>query len=378
MANLIWFFLPAILALGTITSYQDIKYGKIRNRWILAALAYAVIVNAALITYYATHGGVSGGYVAELGTNLLFAVLAGFGFWIAGIWTAGDGKLFIAFAALIPLSSYSIGYQKWVPSFTLSVNIFAAAILIMLIFALAKIKAKSLAAFSRKFFTEFFKPTTLFKQVSALFAISWAVQAALSYLKVTSYTLSMAITLAAYSLMAKKTGRRATYILLLACLARLFLDKSIYTQEFAVSFAILIVTWRLIFGFFSGGASHLAREAFTKEIPAARLKPGMVLSDSIKAIGEKEAKEMQSKGAKVAVHKGGYYAQTPKSAFAAGNFIDEEAEGLTKEQIKKIRQAGIKTVRVSQTMPFAPFIFLGVLITITAHGNILIVVRLFF
>ena len=40
----IWLFLPAILFLGATTSYEDIKHGKIRNKWIISAIVYAAIV----------------------------------------------------------------------------------------------------------------------------------------------------------------------------------------------------------------------------------------------------------------------------------------------------------------------------------------------
>jgi prepilin signal peptidase PulO-like enzyme (type II secretory pathway) len=56
--------------------------------------------------------------------------------------------------------------------------------------------------------------------------------------------------------------------------------------------------------------------------------------------------------------------------------IDEEAEGLTEEQIKKLRSSGIKRVRVAQTIPFAPLLFLGAMLTIIAKGNIFIVLKL--
>jgi len=66
-----------------------------------------------------------------------------------------------------------------------------------------------------------------------------------------------------------------------------------------------------------------------------------------------------------------------KSAFYADNFLDEESEGLTQKQIEKIRAADIKKIRVSQMISFAPFIFLGVILTLIAKGNIIIFVLKF-
>ena len=36
---LIYWFLPMILFLGIVTSYEDIKFGKIRNKWVISAYA---------------------------------------------------------------------------------------------------------------------------------------------------------------------------------------------------------------------------------------------------------------------------------------------------------------------------------------------------
>ena len=70
-----------------------------------------------------------------------------------------------------------------------------------------------------------------------------------------------------------------------------------------------------------------------------------------------------------------YYIKKSKSYLDLNKFIDEESEGLTKKQINVIKKIGFKTIRISQTIPFAPFIFLGVLITIIVKGNILILVK---
>lgn len=39
---LIYWFLPMVLFLGIITSYEDIHSGKIRNKWIIAGFVYVI------------------------------------------------------------------------------------------------------------------------------------------------------------------------------------------------------------------------------------------------------------------------------------------------------------------------------------------------
>ena len=106
MTNLTWLLLPGILYLGILASYTDIRYGKIRNKAVLRAIIYALVVYASAIIFFAIKGTLSGEYVAELGTNALFAGAVCVLLWLMKVWSAGDGKLFFAFALLIPPEAY--------------------------------------------------------------------------------------------------------------------------------------------------------------------------------------------------------------------------------------------------------------------------------
>ena len=50
MGDLITYFLPFIIALGLITSYDDIKKGKIYNKYIVASLIIGLLIN--IILYF--------------------------------------------------------------------------------------------------------------------------------------------------------------------------------------------------------------------------------------------------------------------------------------------------------------------------------------
>ena len=105
----------------------------------------------------------------------------------------------------------------------------------------------------------------------------------------------------------------------------------------------------------------------------------MVLSEVIQKKGKIKKEDLinlrNQKNIKIIKHNGDYYIKKPKSSFDLDNLIEEESEGLNKEQISIIRGIGIKKIKVSQTIPFAPFIFLGVILTIIAKGNILILIK---
>ena len=205
---MIEFFLPGIIALGLITSYEDIKYGKIRNKWILLALAYAIIVNLFIIFYPSFNIGINTHYTHELFTNLLFSVIIGFGAWYFKLWTAGDGKLFITFSALIPLSIYELGYIEYTPSFTLLMNIFIFALIIMIFYLLYKSSLKDIKEASIGFFKDVFNIKKLFTTIVSLFIIYWFIEILLSLFKIKNFFLVILTTILAYNYIKKKTKKR--------------------------------------------------------------------------------------------------------------------------------------------------------------------------
>jgi len=375
------YFLPAILFLGIITSYQDIKEGKIRNKWVKLALVYAFLMNVLLILdHFFRKIPINTNYIIELITNFVFAVLVGFGMWHYKLWTAGDGKLFIAYAALIPLNIYSNDYQKWIPSFTLLINIFIPALIIMLIWISFTIKPHNLKNVLKTFLKEFFKPKQLFNSIISLFAVFWLIDILLSLVGLqNNYLLRITLTMFGLSAIQSKLKKGYFYIMCALVLLRFIMDKSIYSLSFLVDFLILIFVWKFFKSFLRVGTVNLGKELFTKDIEVDKLMPGMILGEAIHKKGKLTKKELntikKSLNTEIIRYRGEYFIKKPKSSIGSNNFIKEEAEGLTDEQITKIKKVGIKNIKISQTIPFAPFIFLGVVLTILAKGNILILVK---
>jgi hypothetical protein len=165
-------------------------------------------------------------------------------------------------------------------------------------------------------------------------------------------------------------------------LFRLIIDRSVYSGKFLVDFILIIFIWRLIKSFLIGSLSKLGQEIFATEINVNRLKPGMILSEAIQKKENLAKKELEwlkkQPNTSLIRHKGNYYIIKPKTHMEFDNFLEEEAEGVTKEQINKIKIIGIKRIRISHTIPFAPLIFLGILLTIIAKGNILIMIKSLF
>src|SRR3989338_10399892 len=101
--NALYLFLPAIIALGLITSYEDVRCGKIRNKWLLISLTYFAI---ALVITLVLNASSWKGYLLVTATNALISLVAGFLLWNYGIWSAGDAKLFFVFNLLMPIRAY--------------------------------------------------------------------------------------------------------------------------------------------------------------------------------------------------------------------------------------------------------------------------------
>ena len=223
----------------------------------------------------------------------------------------------------------------------------------MIFYLLYKSSLKDIKEASIGFFKDVFNIKKLFTTIVSLFIIYWFIEILLSLFKIKNFFLVILTTILAYNYIKKKTKKGFIFFAIAISLLRLVIDKSVYSSTFLIIFLILIIAWEIIDSFLNHAISKLISKVFSKEIEVNKLKPGMVLSELIKKEGDK-------------------YSKNVKSAFYADNFLDEESEGLTQKQIEKISNTGIKKLRVSQMIPFAPFILVGVILTLIAKGNILI------
>jgi len=375
--NVLAYFLPVILALGLITSYEDVKTGKIRNKWIIFALAYAFAVYSIIITHSFFTIGVYEDYFIALLTNMLFVIIVGFGAWYFGIWTAGDGKLFIAFSSLIPITTYQTGYQEWMPSITLLINIFIPSLFIMIFWMFFKIRVRNFQKIFKFFLKDFFQPRQLFISVIEIFAVYWIISLLISLVNLKGgYVLTIILTIVLLSSIQKTLSDKYVHVFIAISLIRLVMDESVYSSSFLADFLIIFFIWRLFKSLLAGSLSKISQEMFSKEVKVIDLKPGMVLSETIQKVTKPEWDKLKKlPDTELIKHKTFYYIKRAKSSTDTGGFIGEESEGLTNEQIRKIKGIGIKKILVSQTIPFAPFMFLGVILTVIVKGNILIVIK---
>ena len=133
-----YFFLIPLFIIGIITSYEDLRYGKIRNKWIEIGFLWGggifiILIFGDLIT---SHFSVSSlgvfrfnfDYLKDVLFNTGIAFGVGFLMWHLRVWSAGDAKLFTLFAFLLPLRFYSRSFLNYFPSFALLLNIFIVSL----------------------------------------------------------------------------------------------------------------------------------------------------------------------------------------------------------------------------------------------------------
>ncbi len=328
--------MPAILALGIITSYEDIKEGKIRNKWIVSALVYAFVVYAILIISFYLKGTLRTEYIIELLTNFIFAVIVGFGMWLGKLWTAGDGKLFIAYSALIPLSAYVNGYVKYFPSSALLINSFVPAFAVLFILLLVRTSLKE----KKEAVKLVIEPKSLIASLSSLFVISFLLERILLKWStaINSYFLVILISISLFSV-AGYLLKRNVWIPLAALAIIVLTSQYARGLEFLKRFLGVF----LVLVFVRGTIISLAGNKFSKLVKIKELKPGML------PLGNHSSDELSS----------------------AKGLPNNVAEGLSKAEAKKIiskSKGKLDSIRVKQTVPFAPFLLLGALLTMVSQG----------
>lgn len=364
--ELLALFIPGIFALGIITSREDVISNKIRNRWIILGLGYALAVNLGILLYLYLVSQPNWIYFAEFIVNLMISAVAAFLLWHFRIWTAGDGKLFIAYAALIPLTEYIRGHYSWFPSIVLLTNIFIAGLIGITVHLIAKSGTKWLWICIREMLKDFSDLKSLLGSLLYIFSVFWLINKALSYIGGASNTLLVfMLAFLIFPYIREKAGAYAYYFLGAIAAARLFLDSSIYSFAFIQRLIIIVIVWRSLLFFFGRGIMLVNRDYFCSRINTAELRPGMILMDEAVS-GNKKGRGKKGEGITF----------RPKGLIASGKALfSEDAEGLTAGQIAILRKSGVRSVAVARTMPFAPLIFIGALLTIIAKGNILILLR---
>lgn len=355
--QIIYIFLPFILFLGLLTSYEDVKEGKIRNKWIITALIYVLLAYVAIVAFFLIKGmAINYRYFLDVGINVVIALAVGFAGWWANLWSSGDAKLFLAYSALVPLAMYSNFYVQYFPSFVLLVNTFIP----FFSYTSAKVLFTSLRR--KKELLKDIKLKEIYPLAINLIWIMWLPKLIFSALGVSlGFFFNFVIILTLMMTLRKFFKKRFFAVSIVLCALRLIFDYSyVMTMQFVQETGLFLVIFIGIIYFIP----KLGSKLFINQVKIGDLKSGMILAESIYKIGARYEKAS-------AVAK-----KTNKKANTK-IIIASSVEGLTIADIKKIqklrreKKLGFSEIMVQQTLPFAPFMFGGVLLTLLAKGSIL-------
>jgi len=138
-------FLPIIFFIGFTTSYEDFKFSKIKNKWILIGLLYPFLIYLfSWILYMLAIKKIIPPYLGWIASyliwnfdkwciNLVISSLVAYLLWNFKLWAAGDAKLFICYSSLIPMGKYSrVYFNYYFASFLLLLAIFIPATIYLL------------------------------------------------------------------------------------------------------------------------------------------------------------------------------------------------------------------------------------------------------
>jgi len=332
-----------ICLLGFGASYTDIKKQQIKNKHIVLALLIGFLINASFLNL---------NFFINYAVNIAFAAVIGFVLWYVRFWNAGDGKLFLAFIALLPINllyrnnfylfSYDVIFYTFVPVF-------------FVFFVLLLLQTKVKEAWN------IFKRSFTLRAVSGIFLAFFSFQWIIGLVvKSTGISLNMFISILilffVFQGLEKILPVRLTYILLITATLRLIFDyRNLTTTAFLYPFLIQFSVFLFVVYFIL----HLAYFKYGKHVKIQDLQPGMLLSE---LIVKKEDKYV----VRPYVHISLFSFLRERAKTKA--FVDIKPSGLTAEEIetlKKLNKEGKLTfgsVLIQKRLPYAPFQFLGVLI----------------
>jgi hypothetical protein len=361
-------FLPAIFFIGAIVSYEDIKFNKIKNKWILASILYGLFIFGILIILTQIDNISSSinfnfqiriVYFLRIFINSIITLIIGFFLYRSGTLAAGDAKLIFIFSFLLPLKYYWKSYLPVFPSLVLFLNIFIP-IFIYIILRSAIYAINSLVKIYKK-------P----KQIDLKMINKKVIKGSVKIFKILVGIILILIALnkinQAGILPIALSKNNALIFLLIFLLYRqlgtLLKDKKIFffaiiavlsyfgyvlliTPEYGIGHIFGTLSRAVIFvvsiNIIQALLDYYFKTTTIKELSVKNLAPGMVFAS------EKQVSIFlgRQKGGGINIHE------------------VEHTQKLAKEK-------GTKTIQVYSSHSFAVWIFVGVLITIILQGSIL-------
>jgi Flp pilus assembly protein protease CpaA len=320
--------LIAIIVFGFINSYTDFKFAKIKNILIILMIAIALVLNFFLNSF-----------TYETIINSSISLALGFFLFYLNYWSAGDAKLFFAFSLLVPISIYHFGKVNYFPSISILINTFVPITIYYLLKSVTKLKIKNIADIVKNQL----KTTDLASTILYLFGFPFIFNFFNLKLDLVS---SIFILLLLFQVLKKFPKKYSTILFsILSILNIAFQTSKILSLTFFSDFIISLILYQL----FNFVLTFLLTLSFSSPVPISKLKAGQILGEPLFRIGNIFFKKSKD-GEKISK-------------------LSQDEVSLLKRLFKS-KKLNFATLLIEKTIPFAPFIFLGVLITYLVQGNL--------
>lgn len=340
--------LLTLIVLGIWISYYDIKKGKIKNYSLLILVLVAIFINV-----FFTRAFIELPLASFL--NVLFGVFLAVMIWIAGLWSAADAKLFIAINFLFPVTFYKY-HPGYFPGIALLVNLALPLFLFLFLQIMAKtnLKEKKKALLSHLKLSFILR---LLLMISAIYCITSFVS---SFFKFRiEYLIWLVSIFSLFWFVEQKLKIKLTYffvsIILFTVLLSFVFDLPLFIFS---SLPFILFFFFLIFFLFV--IITLGIPLFTRSVEIDKIKEGMIPAEMI-------------------VEENGNFAKRPITFFTFLALLRQRTkfkpiigfnpDGLGKEEIQELRSLytkgllKFKELKISITVPFAPILFFGALLT---------------
>ncbi len=347
-----WFFINIIFLIffGLITSLTDKKEGKIKNKHIVMAIAFGFLANA---IYY------NGSFLFQAIIRTSFALFIGLVIWATNLWSAGDAKLFTAYNCILSNILFNQNVLS-VPLLVL-INTVTPVFFFFMVLILRKTGKKEKIALLKK--TASLK--NIFMISVFVFSFTWLTEIIFGFFNFTPDYFITIIFLFLLLQAIKKAFKDVIKLCSVIGVLRVIFDFSkVASLPFLTNF-ILIVAGFIFLRFF---ILNLGVKVLTTPVKIKDLKPGMIPFDKIR---KKDKKYVKITAAEVSL------VNLLEKKVEKG-FIEFGKNGLSEEDIKKLgkmKKEGkleFESINIHQVLPFAPLLFLGVLLTVLARGNIIL------
>ncbi len=369
--------LPIVLYFGGRAAFADFRTGRIPNRTVLWLALGGLLCSGLIALAWALGVGPAqaletlglAAWALHYTTNALLSFGASFVLWWFGVWAAGDAKLFSALALALPLGFYSRDYHPFFPSFVLFFNTFIGILAWLLGEFAVRLgvqvvrerlyrRVGELAGFVRRKVAEnwwqYLKYFVLFVFLfTVIRVVRHLLRDVIEDIVVINKTLLYGVLFVLlYPLMRRLRGTLA-FVIALVGLAGYVVWAAFFTDDPSHLLALAQVGW-LSLGFVGAYAIYRAytNQVDRRALSVRDLVPGMILAPSfVEALIQLPGFEREALG-----HLG--------------------PDGLKAEQVQWLRQwmstnrpdGDFARVEVSTTIPFAPGMLLGVVLTVWLHG----------